>query len=72
VASYERGERSISLERLFALAEVYEIAPERIVAAIAHELESSSGGVESRHPRGDGLPEIEVLEPFAVGSRNRS
>src|SRR5687767_12671422 len=38
VASYERGERSISLERLFALAEVYGVAPERIVAAIAHEL----------------------------------
>jgi len=39
VASYERGERQISLERFFALAEVYEVAPERIAAAIAYRLE---------------------------------
>jgi hypothetical protein len=38
VASYERGERQISLERLFALARVYAVAPERVVAAIAYRL----------------------------------
>lgn len=43
VASYERGERQISLERLFALAEVYQVAPERITAAIAHRLERREG-----------------------------
>ena len=46
VASYERGERQISLERLFALAEVYEVAPERIVAAIAYRLEPGRHGAE--------------------------
>jgi transcriptional regulator with XRE-family HTH domain len=43
VASYERGERQISLERLFALADVYGVSPERIVAAIAHRLEEEPG-----------------------------
>ena len=38
VASYERGERQLSLERLFSLSEVYGVEPERIVAAIAHRL----------------------------------
>src|SRR4051812_7706106 len=38
VASYERGERQLSLERLFALAEVYGIEPERVVAVIAQRL----------------------------------
>jgi transcriptional regulator with XRE-family HTH domain len=66
VASYERGERNISLERLFALAEVYGVAPERIVAAIAHELAPDE--VASRRP---GRPDVEVLEPFAVGTQNR-
>jgi transcriptional regulator with XRE-family HTH domain len=44
VASYERGERQISLERLFALADVYQVAPERITAAIAHRLEQLREG----------------------------
>lgn len=47
VASYERGERQISLERLFALAKVYGVAPERIVAAIAHRLERRREGAEA-------------------------
>jgi transcriptional regulator with XRE-family HTH domain len=64
VASYERGERNISLERLFALAEVYGVAPERIVAAIAHELAPEE--VASRR-----RPDVKVLEPFAVGTQNR-
>jgi transcriptional regulator with XRE-family HTH domain len=55
VASYERGERQISLERLFGLADVYEVAPERIVAAIAHLIERERGG-----PAED----LQVLEPF--------
>jgi transcriptional regulator with XRE-family HTH domain len=40
VASYERGERQISLERLFALADVYAVAPEHIVATITARLRS--------------------------------
>jgi transcriptional regulator with XRE-family HTH domain len=64
VASYERGERQISVERLFHLAEVYEIAPERVAAAIAHRLE------RSRDPRaGDDEDVTIVLDPFALGSR---
>jgi transcriptional regulator with XRE-family HTH domain len=64
VASYERGERMISLERLFALADVYEVAPERIVAAIAHRLEGTAerrGGDEPEDP-------ILVLDPFGPGA----
>ena len=34
VASYERGERAISLERFFALTELYEMRPDRILAQI--------------------------------------
>lgn len=61
VASYERGERQISLERLFALADVYRVAPERIVAAIAHRL-------EHEHDKGRTMsvqaPDVLVLDPF--------
>ena len=68
VASYERGERMISLERLFALAEVYEVAPERIVAAIAHRLE---GGTDD-HSGGDPQDSILVIDPFGPAvSRSR-
>jgi transcriptional regulator with XRE-family HTH domain len=59
VASYERGERQISLERLFALAEVYDVAPERIVAAIAHRLERGRQGVGEA-----GDEPILVIDPF--------
>jgi transcriptional regulator with XRE-family HTH domain len=73
VASYERGERQISLERFFALADVYDVAPERIVAAIAHELEVDKerlgpGGRRRAALRSD---TVEVLEPFAVVGRER-
>lgn len=43
VASYERGERQISLERLFGLAGVYEVPPERIVEAIGDRLDAARG-----------------------------
>ncbi len=59
IASYERGERQISLERLFALAEVYEVAPERIVAAIAHRLE--------RDEEGSGSEPVLVVDPLGLG-----
>jgi transcriptional regulator with XRE-family HTH domain len=62
VASYERGERQISLERLFALARVYDVAPERIVAAIEHALRRESEGA------GDEIEELLVLEQFGAGS----
>ncbi|MGZ5352910.1 MAG: helix-turn-helix domain-containing protein [Actinomycetota bacterium] len=64
VASYERGERQISVERLFHLAEVYDVAPERIAAAIAHRWE--------RARRGDAEGEAEVtivLDPLGLQSR---
>lgn len=38
IASYERGERQISLERLFALAALYDVEPEKIVRAIAFRM----------------------------------
>jgi len=64
VASYERGERQISVERLFHLAEVYDVAPERVVAAIAHRLE------RSRDPKPETDEDVTiVLDPFAIGSR---
>ena len=39
LASYERGERSISLERFCRLANVYRIPPERLVAEIMRTIE---------------------------------
>jgi transcriptional regulator with XRE-family HTH domain len=62
VASYERGERQLSLERLFSLSEVYGIEPERIVAAIAHRLR----GQDDRHDRDD-VTAVEML----TGTRDR-
>lgn len=64
VASYERGERQISLERLFALADVYDIAPERIVGAIAHGLRRHAEGAADL----DEVEDLLVLEPFGAGS----
>jgi transcriptional regulator with XRE-family HTH domain len=61
IASYERGERQISLERLFALADVYGVAAERIVAAIAHRLEAQPG--EGRAADGSGR-DVVVLDQF--------
>jgi transcriptional regulator with XRE-family HTH domain len=60
VASYERGERQISLERLFALADVYQVAPERITAAIAHRLERAREGV-GRTVRPEPLAVVDAL-----------
>ena len=70
VASYERGERQVSLERFFALADVYDVTPERIVAAIAHELEAQGEDLDQRRTRTRLTSDIEVLEPFAVGARD--
>jgi transcriptional regulator with XRE-family HTH domain len=64
VASYERGERQISLERLFALAGVYDIAPERIVAAIAYRL--WKGHEDGRRP-----DPLLVVDPLILGSGER-
>lgn len=58
VASYERGERHISVERLFALAEVYGVAPERIVATIAYRLEHDAAD--------DGRAPV-VVDPLGLG-----
>lgn len=63
VASYERGERQISLERFFALAEVYEVAPERIAAAIAYRLEHQ--GEDSRPPVKDLVDIRDLFQPAA-------
>ena len=43
VAGYERGERSITLERFCGLTELYGYAPERVLADI---LRRSEGGVQ--------------------------
>lgn len=68
VASYERGERQISLERFFSLAEVYEVAPERIVAAIAYRLEHQRKG--ERAPAKDLVVDIrDLVRPAAAQSR---
>ena len=64
VASYERGERQISMERLFALAAVYDIAPERIVAAIAYRV--GMGGEDEQEP-----DPLLVVDPLILGSGGR-
>ena len=61
IASYERGERQISLERLFALADVYGVAAERIVAAIAHRLEAQRGQGRPAH---GGARDVVVFDQF--------
>lgn len=68
VASYERGERQISLERFFSLAEVYDVAPERIVAAIAYSLERKRQG--DRPAAKDLVVDIrDLVRPAAAQSR---
>jgi transcriptional regulator with XRE-family HTH domain len=64
VASYERGDRQISLERFFALAGVYDIAPERITAAIAYRL--GTGRVYEQAP-----DPLLVVDPLILGSGER-
>jgi hypothetical protein len=54
----------ISLERLFSLAEVYEVAPERIVAAIAHGM----GVTRDRDQKADSPSSILVVDPFVPGA----
>jgi transcriptional regulator with XRE-family HTH domain len=71
VASYERGERQISLERFFALSDVYDVAPERIVAAIAHQLEVAQEGPREGRAASARPDRVEVLEPFVPAGRNR-
>jgi transcriptional regulator with XRE-family HTH domain len=61
IASYERGERQISLERLFALADVYGVAAERIVAAIAHRLEAQRGEGQAANAGGR---DVVVIDQF--------
>jgi len=63
VASYERGERQLSLERLFSLSEVYGVEPERIVAAVAHRLEIGQEGQSGRE-------DVTVVE-MLTGTRDR-
>ena len=68
VASYERGERQISLERFFSLAEVYDVAPERIVAAIAYRLERQKEG--GRPAAKEPVVDIrDLVRPAAAQSR---
>lgn len=68
VASYERGERQISLERFFSLAEVYDVAPERIVAAIAYRLERQKEG--DRPAAKEPVVDIrDLVRPAAAQSR---
>lgn len=63
VASYERGERQISLERLFALLDVYGVAPDRAVAAIARRL--NEGGSRTAAE----FTEARVLDPASLRRR---
>ena len=56
VAGYERGERSITLERFCGLTELYGYAPERVLADI---LRRSEGGVQ---------PEIDLTALETLGT----
>jgi transcriptional regulator with XRE-family HTH domain len=38
VASYERAERRITVDRLFTLAELYRVSPEHIIAEVSRRL----------------------------------
>lgn len=39
LGGYERGERSITLERFFALASLYEVPPDRLLARVCEALD---------------------------------
>ena len=67
IASYERGERQISLERLFALTEVYDVAPERLVAAIASRLEALRTPERAREDE-DTLIVMDPWDPLSSGA----
>ena len=67
VASYERGERQISLERFFALAEVYDVTPERVVAAIAYHLERDREGPGT----GVNTLEVDIREVGRIRAQSR-
>jgi len=54
LASYERGERTITLERFCRLAWLYRIQPERILAEVVR-------AVEGRTPTVVDLPQLESL-----------
>jgi transcriptional regulator with XRE-family HTH domain len=46
IAGYERGERRISVERMCALAEVYEVRPERLLAEALHPTGTAPGEID--------------------------
>jgi hypothetical protein len=52
---------------LFALADVYDLAPERIVAAIAHNLEADAGvDRDQRRRAGARKDTVVVLDPLGI------
>ena len=57
VAGYERGERSISLERFCALCDLYGVAPERLLANILHPAEE----------RAEPVIDLAALEALGAG-----
>jgi transcriptional regulator with XRE-family HTH domain len=63
VAGYERAERAISLERFCELAEIYGMAPERLLLQITWRI---AGGPEPTIDRSK-IPELPGEEAEAVG-----
>jgi len=65
IAGYERGERAITVERFVRLAEVYDIAPERLLAEIMRVRRGRPALLIDRRCLSTlDLPEAEVLDRF--------
>ena len=63
VAAYERGERAISLERFCALAQLYGMAPDRLLAQVMWRIERRPEPTIDRRR----LPEVPAEDAGTVG-----
>jgi transcriptional regulator with XRE-family HTH domain len=65
LASYERGDRAISIERFFRLMALYDISPARLVADVSRRVEGrASARIDIQRVRALGGVEAAILEGF--------
>src|SRR5215216_1006457 len=65
LASYERGERAVSVDRLFRLSLMYGISPARLVADVLRRVEGRPPvRIDVRKVRGLGGAEAGILDGF--------
>jgi len=65
LASYERGERRVSVDRLFRLTALYRVSPVRLIADVLRRIEGREPiRVDVSKVRSLGGPEAGILEGF--------